>query len=138
MNDVYESVRFQQESPSAFKRGGCPLSAGIRVRFQQELLSAFRRNPCPLSARMSVRFAREYAHNAMIELSKLNSGATRSHHLLRKAPPRGPNTFVEFDKYDGIISKIAEVTIPEVCNLPAEIQTSDSPEGEWKNYSLTE
>jgi hypothetical protein len=55
------SVRFQQESLSAIKRGGCPLSPRIRVRFQQELLSAFSKNCCPFSAGMSVRFGQEYA-----------------------------------------------------------------------------
>lgn len=48
MKDVFESVRFQQESPSAIKSGGCPLSSRIRVRFKQELLSALARNWCPL------------------------------------------------------------------------------------------
>jgi hypothetical protein len=38
------NVRFPQESPSAFKRGGCPLSSIIRVRIQQELLSVLLKN----------------------------------------------------------------------------------------------
>jgi len=61
MKDVIESVRFQQESPSAIKSGGCPLSSRIRVRFTQELLSALARNCCPFCSGMSVRFAQEYA-----------------------------------------------------------------------------
>lgn len=61
-----KSVRFQQESPSAFIKGGCPFSARIHVRLRQELLSGFCRNCCPLSARMSVRFAQEYADKSKL------------------------------------------------------------------------
>ena len=61
MKDVMLSVRFQQESPSAFPRARCPLSTRIPVRFAQELLSAFSKNGCPLSAGMGVRFGQEYA-----------------------------------------------------------------------------
>jgi hypothetical protein len=36
-----KSVRFQQESLSAFKRGGCPFSARTAVRFGQEYAECF-------------------------------------------------------------------------------------------------
>jgi len=66
MKDVFESVRFQQESPSAIKSGGCPLSSRIRVRFAQELLSVLARNCCPFCSGMSVRFAQEYAESYVL------------------------------------------------------------------------
>jgi len=55
-----KSVRFQQESPSAFNCGGasafpknaCPFCSGIGVRFQQESVSVFNRNECPFCARI--------------------------------------------------------------------------------------
>jgi len=56
-----KSVRFQQESPSAFPAKKCPFSARIRVRFAQELLSVFSRKVCPFSAGKCVRFGQEYA-----------------------------------------------------------------------------
>jgi hypothetical protein len=49
------SVRFQQESLSVFKKGGCPLSPRIRVRFQQELLSVFSKNECPFWTRICTK-----------------------------------------------------------------------------------
>jgi hypothetical protein len=67
-----------------------------------------------------------------VEFCRLNSGATRcSSHWGGNAPERGPETFQIAESYLGTHSSVAEVTIPEFCNLPELFWTSNHPHGQW-------
>lgn len=70
--------------------------------------------------------------NQAIEFSRLNSGATRPNsHLGGIAPRRGRGTFQRPRAFEYGVSKIVEVTFPDRCVLPREIELADTPEGPW-------
>jgi hypothetical protein len=67
-----------------------------------------------------------------VELSRLNSGATRANSYLGGvAPPRGRETFRSPDNYEHGISSIAEVTVEGYCTLPDNFEQAPSPDGPW-------
>jgi hypothetical protein len=67
-----------------------------------------------------------------VELSRLNSGATRANSYLGGiAPPRGRETFQTPDDYGLGISSIAEVTVEDRCALPQNFEHAPSPDGPW-------
>lgn len=77
------------------------------------------------------------ALNSHIELSRLNSGATRPNSYLGGiAPPRGRNTFQPVETCNLKIAEIAEATFPERCRLPDEFWTSGRPDGPWRRVAL--
>ena len=67
-----------------------------------------------------------------VELSRLNSGATRANSYLGGvAPPRGRETFQSPNDYERGISSIAEVTVENRCALPRYFELGNSPDGPW-------
>lgn len=71
--------------------------------------------------------------NLNAEFSRLNSGATRcSSHWNGNAPERGPLTFVTAPNFNYSFNAVAEVTIPEYCNLPQIYWQSAQPTGPWR------
>ena len=72
-----------------------------------------------------------------IELSRINSGATRcSGTLGGRAAARGKSTFVKIKNYDLTYRSIAEVTVLNFCNLPKIFYISDNPNGKWDLIKL--
>jgi hypothetical protein len=75
--------------------------------------------------------------NDQAELSDINSGATRpSGALGGKAAARGKNTFKKIEDCDYRIGKVAEVTFPGFCVLPANFKIGNTPEGRWRETCL--
>lgn len=75
--------------------------------------------------------------NPDAEFCHLNSGATRcSSHWQGNAPERGEDTFLIADAYQKKPATVAEVTIPEYCDLPTDYWTSGSPTGNWTKRKL--
>lgn len=75
--------------------------------------------------------------NPNVEFSRLNSGATRcSSHWDGNAPERGPETFQNADAYTLPIRTVAEVTIPDFCEIPSIFHTSGHPEGPWTRIDV--
>lgn len=71
------------------------------------------------------------------EFCRLNSGATRCNSYLGgNAPERGPNTFLTANNYPLTASTVAELTVPDFCNLPKNFWISDSPMGQWEQKSI--
>jgi hypothetical protein len=59
---------------------------------------------------------------------RLNSGAPRcSSYYKEGAPPRGHNTFLYAEDYQGTPSSVREVTFENYCKLPSEIYISSHP-----------
>lgn len=75
--------------------------------------------------------------NPNIEFCRLNSGATRCNSSWNgNAPERGPETFLTANNYLLPINTVAEVTFPELCILPNEIQIANNPNGAWINQII--
>lgn len=75
--------------------------------------------------------------NNDIEFCHLNSGATRcSSHWNGDAPHRGADTFLTATNYLKKPATVAEVTIPDYCDLPIDYWTSASPTGAWTKRTL--
>jgi hypothetical protein len=71
--------------------------------------------------------------NVGIDLSSINSGATRCHPSYGgNPPPRGNETFVPIDDWAENIGSIAEVTILDSCILPDNFQVSNHYNGPWR------
>jgi hypothetical protein len=84
----------------------------------------------PVLLRFSTRELLEL--NPHVELSRLNSGATRPNsHLGGIAPPRGRSTFQPAETCNFTIGRIAEVTFPRRCVLPPVFKSANSPDGRW-------
>lgn len=74
-------------------------------------------------------------HNQEILLCHLNSGATRCHPKWGGAPPpRGNDTFKTIEGYNEGLTRLAEVTILDSCNIPESTMISDSPHGNWGDF----
>jgi hypothetical protein len=72
-----------------------------------------------------------------VQLSRLNSGATRANSYLGGiAPPRGRDTFQTPTDYEHRISSIAEITIENRCALPQNLEHGTSPDGPWIQIRL--
>ncbi|MHA4847180.1 DUF7002 family protein [Flavitalea antarctica] len=102
----------------------------------------------PNLKRLNIHFGR-YAHekpvilrfrskevlelNRNIQLSRINSGATRpSGTLGGRAAARGKDTFVQLQNYDLQPATIAEVTFPRLCVIPSTFLLGQHPAGPWK------
>ena len=67
---------------------------------------------------------------------RLNSGAPRcSSYYQEGAPPRGNNTFLEANDYDGTPSSVREVTFDRMCKLPLTVMLSSHPDKAFENIS---
>jgi hypothetical protein len=72
------------------------------------------------------------ALNPNVEFCRLNSGATRSNTYWNGAPPpRGEETFLFADRFVYPESQVAEVTFPDLCQLPEIFSIGKAPEGPW-------
>jgi hypothetical protein len=75
---------------------------------------------------------RELLDLNQVELSRLNSGATRANSYLGGvAPSRGRETFQSPIDYGNGIASIAEVTVENRCALPQSFEGGRSPDGPW-------
>lgn len=86
-----------------------------------------------------LKFATEeiLALNSNVEITRLNSGATRPLGVLGGvAPPRGKDTFKPFEEYDLSIKSVAEVTFLSSCLLPATFDIGSTPSSVWEKISL--
>lgn len=77
------------------------------------------------------------ALNPRVELSRLNSGATRPNsHLGGIAPRRGRNTFQPAETCNLKFYDIAEVTVVERCRMPNRLWKANAPDGPWHRVVL--
>lgn len=61
---------------------------------------------------------------------RFNSGSPRC--VNGRRSPRGPDTFVCSDRFDGSSSNVAELTFPGGVDLPDCIERGDAAEGPWQ------
>ena len=75
--------------------------------------------------------------NPNAEFCRLNSGATRANSYLGGKPPaRGRETFLRANAYPLSASSVAEVTFPNLCNLPDDLSIAKTPNGRWRAIQL--
>jgi len=75
--------------------------------------------------------------NDHAEITHINSGATRPSGVFGgKAAPRGKNTFKKIEDFELTAVRVAEVTFPGFCILPASFHIGNSPDGEWEQITL--
>ena len=84
----------------------------------------------PVILRVSFRSLLQLNPHTEPKFCRYNSGSPRTSN--RKKSPRGPDTFMGAETFDGTASAVVEVTFEEPIMLPSDTMVGKGPKGPWQ------